>query len=234
MKIGLVRHFKVDCPHKVMMTSKEFREWSEKYEHARILKKKVNMSGIHWDICYCSDLERAVETAKEVYSGNIYVDKLLREVDNAPFINTDHLKLPFPIWHFCGRLAWFFKSKSQPEDIKGTRRRVRKFFRQIDWSQDNILIVSHGFLIFNFIYELFRLGFVGKEVRRVKTEFCICMRFRIINGRFNIIRKKRKKNYEDNHTLCGKMQREIYAAGCGRIRKASWPLCENADHRSSG
>ena len=106
MKIGLVRHFKVDCPHKVMMTSKEFREWSEKYEHARILKKKVNMSGIHWDICYCSDLERAVETAKEVYSGNIYVDKLLREVDNAPFINTDHLKLPFPIWHFCGRLAW--------------------------------------------------------------------------------------------------------------------------------
>ena len=73
MKIGLVRHFKVDCPHKVMMTSKEFREWSEKYEHARILKKKVNMSGIHWDICYCSDLERAVETAKEVYSGNIYV-----------------------------------------------------------------------------------------------------------------------------------------------------------------
>lgn len=169
MKIGLVRHFKVDCPHKFMMTSEEFRAWSEKYEHARILKKKVNMSGIHWDICYCSDLERAVETAKEVYSGNILVDKLLREVDNAPFIHTDRIKLPFPVWHFCGRLAWFFKSKSQPEDIKGTRRRVRRFFRQIDWSKDNVLIVSHGFLIFNFIYELFRLGFIGKEVRRVKN-----------------------------------------------------------------
>ncbi len=50
MKIGLVRHFKVDCPHKMMMTSEEFREWSEKYEHARILKKKVNMSGINWSI----------------------------------------------------------------------------------------------------------------------------------------------------------------------------------------
>ena len=74
MKIGLVRHFKVDCPHKMMMTSEEFRDWSEKYEHARILKKKVNMSGINWDVCYCSDLERAVETAKEVYSGNIYID----------------------------------------------------------------------------------------------------------------------------------------------------------------
>ena len=169
MKIGLVRHFKVDCPHKFMMTSEEFREWSEKYEHARIMKKKVNMSGIQWDICYCSDLERAVETAKEVYSGNIFVDKLLREVDNAPFIHTDRIKLPFPVWHFCGRLAWFFKSKSQPEDIKGPRRRVRRIFRQIDWSKDNVLIVSHGFLIFNFIYELFRLGFIGKEVRRVKN-----------------------------------------------------------------
>ncbi len=169
MKIGLVRHFKVDCPHKMMMTSEEFREWSEKYEHARILKKKINMSGINWDVCYCSDLERAVETAKEVYSGNIYIDKLLREVDNAPFIHTEQFRLPFPVWHFCGRLAWFFKSKSQPEDIKGTRRRVRHFFRQIDWSKDNVLIVSHGFLIFNFIYELFRLGFMGKEVRRVKN-----------------------------------------------------------------
>ena len=169
MKIGLVRHFKVDCPHKMMMPSEEFREWSEKYEHARILKKKVNMSGINWDVCYCSDLERAVETAKEVYSGNIYIDKLLREVDNAPFIHTEQFRLPFPVWHFCGRLAWFFKSKSQPEDIKGTRRRVRRFFRQIDWSKDNVLIVSHGFLIFNFIYELFRLGFMGKEVRRVKN-----------------------------------------------------------------
>lgn len=64
MKIGLVRHFKVDCPHKVMMTSKEFREWSEKYEHARILKKKVNMSGILGHLLL-QCLERAVETAKE-------------------------------------------------------------------------------------------------------------------------------------------------------------------------
>ena len=169
MKIGLVRHFKVNCPHKHMMTSEEFREWSQKYEHAGVIKNKVNMYGIDWDICYSSDLQRAVTTAKEVYSGNIYVDKLLREVDNAPFIHTERLKLPFSIWHFCGRLAWFFRSRSQPENIKGTRRRVHHFFRNLDWSKDNVLIVSHGFLIFNFIFELFRLGFVGKEVHRVKN-----------------------------------------------------------------
>ena len=169
MRIGLVRHFKVNCPHKNMMTSEEFREWSEKYERAGVIKNKVNMYGIDWDVCYSSDFKRAVTTAKEVYSGNIYVDKLLREVDNAPFIHTEKLRLPFPIWHICGRLAWFFRSKSQPEDIRGTRTRIHRFFYHLDWSKDNVLIVSHGFLIFNLIYELFRLGFMGKEVHRVKN-----------------------------------------------------------------
>lgn len=169
MRIGLVRHFKVNCPHKNMMNSEEFREWSEKYERAGVIKNRVNLYGIDWDICYCSDVKRAVTTAKEVYSGNIYLDKLLREVDNAPFIHTERLKLPFPVWHFCGRLAWFFKSKSQPEDIRATRRRVHRFMERIDWDNENILIVSHGFLIFNFIFELFRLGFVGKEVHRVRN-----------------------------------------------------------------
>lgn len=169
MRIGLLRHFKVDCPHKNWMTSEEFREWSTKYEHARVMKKRVNMFGIAWDVCYCSDLERAVTTAKEVYVGNIYIDKLLREVDNAPFIHSEKIKLPFFVWHICGRLAWFFKSNSQPESIRGTRKRVRKFLDNIDWSKDNILIVSHGFLIFNITIELFRRGFMGKRIRRVKN-----------------------------------------------------------------
>lgn len=169
MRIGLLRHFKVDCPHKKMMTSEEFRAWSEKYEHSGVLKKHVEMYGIKWDICYSSDIPRAVATAQEVYSGNIHLDKLLREVDNAPFIHTERLKLPFEVWHVCGRLAWYFKSKSQPESIVGTRRRIREFLRTIDWSQENILIVCHGFMIFNLYTELFRLGFRGMKPRKVKN-----------------------------------------------------------------
>jgi len=110
-----------------------------------------------------------VATAKEVYSGNIYVDKLLREVDNAPFIHTERLRLPFEIWHVCGRFAWYFKSKSQPESIVGTRKRIREFFRSVDWSQDNILIVCHGFMMFNICIELFRMGFKGTKLRRVRN-----------------------------------------------------------------
>lgn len=169
MRIGLLRHFKVNCPHKRMMTSKEFREWSERYETSRVIKKQVEMYGIEWDICYVSDLPRAITTAKEVYSGNLNIDKLLREVDNAPFIHSERLRLPFEVWHVCGRLAWFFKSKSQPETVVGTRKRINAFLNRIDWSKENILIVFHGFMLFNFQRELRRRGFSGEKVKVVKN-----------------------------------------------------------------
>lgn len=169
MRIGLLRHFKVNCPHKKMMTSKEFREWSEKYEVSKVIKRPVEMYGIEWDCCYVSDLPRAITTAKEVYSGNIVIDKLLREVDNAPFIHTDRLKLPFEVWHICGRLAWYFKSKSQPESIIGTKKRIAKFLDKIDWTQENVLIVFHGFMLYNFQKELRRRGFKGEKLKVVKN-----------------------------------------------------------------
>lgn len=169
MRIGLLRHFKVDCPHKRMMTSREFREWNEQYEVSRVIKTNVDMNGIVWDICYVSDLPRAVTTAKEVYKGNILVNKLLREVENAPFIHTDRLKLPFELWHTFGRLAWLFRAKSQPESIGDTKHRINQFLDGLDWSKDNILIVFHGFMLYNFQKELRRRGFSGQKLKKVRN-----------------------------------------------------------------
>jgi hypothetical protein len=195
MHIGLLRHFKVNCPHKRMMTSEEFREWSEKYEVSKVIKKKVEMYGIEWDICYVSDLPRAITTAQEVYSGNLKIDKLLREVDNAPFIHTERFKLPFEIWHICGRLAWYFKSKSQPETIIDTRKRIIDFLDRIDWSQENILIVFHGFMLYNFQKELRKRGFEGEKLKLVKNGVL-----------YEYVRKDEQKEViedEGNADLCG-------------------------------
>lgn len=195
MRIGLLRHFKVNCPHKKMMTSKEFREWSEKYEVSKVIKKKVDMYGIQWDICYSSDLPRAITTAKEVYSGNVFIDRLLREVDNAPFIHTERFRLPFEVWHICGRLAWYFKSKSQPESIRDTRRRINEFLDNIDWSKENILIVFHGFMLYNFQKELRKRGFTGEKLKKVKNGVL-----------YEYIRKDEQKEVlenENNTNLCG-------------------------------
>lgn len=195
MRIGLLRHFKVNCPHKEMMTSEEFREWSEKYEVSKVIKKKVEMYGIQWDICYASDLPRAVTTAKEVYSGNVTIDKLLREVDNAPFIHTERIRLPFEVWHICGRLAWYFRSKSQPETITGTRKRINKFMDHIDWSKENVLIVFHGFMLYNFQKELRKRGFQGKKLRFVKNGVL-----------YEYVREEEQEEvlgHENNADMCG-------------------------------
>lgn len=195
MRIGLLRHFKVNCPHKRMMTSSEFREWSEKYEVSKVIKKKVDMYGIEWDVCYVSDLPRAITTAKEVYSGKIKIDKLLREVDNAPFIHTERIRLPFELWHICGRLAWYFKSNSQPETIEGTKRRINQFLDKIDWSKENILIVFHGFMLYNFQRELRKRGFKGEKLKLVKNGVL-----------YEYVKENSKKDEienEDNSDLCG-------------------------------
>ncbi len=194
MRIGLLRHFKVNCPHEKMMTSSEFREWSEKYEVSKVIKKKVDMYDIEWDICYASDLPRAITTAKEVYSGNLKIDKLLREVDNAPFINTDKIRLPFEVWHVCGRLAWFFKSKSQPETRIQTKKRINDFLDRIDWSKDNVLIVFHGFMLYNFQKELRKRGFLGEKLKLVKNGVL----YEYLREEPEVIR-----NNEDNTDLCG-------------------------------
>jgi len=194
MRIGLLRHFKVNCPHKRMLTSEEFRLWSEKYEVSKVIKKKVDMYGIEWDICYVSDLPRAITTAQEVYSGNLKIDKLLREVENLPFIHTERIRLPFEVWHICGRLAWYFKSKSQPENVHQTRKRINDFLDHIDWSSENILIVFHGFMIYNFQKELRKRGFEGEKLKIVK------------NGVLYEYRREEQKEEllnEDNADLCG-------------------------------
>lgn len=195
MRIGLLRHFKVNCPHKKLMTSSEFREWSEKYEISKVMEKEVEMYGINWDVCYVSDLPRAITTAKAVYSGNLMIDTLLREVDNAPFIHTDRIKLPFEIWHICGRLAWYFKSESQPETIIGTRKRINAFLNQIDWSKDNILIVFHGFMLYNFQKELRKRGFVGEKLKLVKNG--------VLYEYIRLDEEKEVLENESNADLCG-------------------------------
>lgn len=225
MRIGLVRHFKVNCPHKRMMTSGEFREWSEKYEVSKVIKKRVEMYGIKWDICYASDLPRAVVTAREVYSGNVNLDKLLREVDNAPFIRTERIRLPFEIWHVCGRLAWYFKSKSQPESVEDTRKRINQFLDNIDWSRENILIVSHGFMLYNFQRELRKRGFEGEKVRAVKNGVL----YQYISGDA----AEENKHHENIFDLCGKTEGEILDSGSGGIFKTPEQILQSGNHRTA-
>ncbi|WP_312887220.1 histidine phosphatase family protein [Clostridium lacusfryxellense] len=127
------------------------------------------MGTTKWDKCFSSDISRAVNTSTSIFKGEIIKTHLLREVPISPVFNTN-LKLPYIFWCISGRLAWLFHSKSQIENKKDTQKRVNEFLDSInDASNNNILIVSHGFFMNTLQKELNRRDVTGQDVKRPRN-----------------------------------------------------------------
>ncbi|SDE01329.1 histidine phosphatase family protein [Sporomusa acidovorans] len=168
MKIGLVRHFEVNCPHEFLMNAAKFREWVNQYDCSPTKPIALPAGTDNWDKCYCSDLPRAVETAQHIYQGEIIKTGLLREVPIAPVIETN-LKLPYPFWLAAGRLAWYCSHQSQPETMRQTKWRIQRFIAGIlEAGNSDILIVTHGFLMIYIQQELLNKGFTGGRIRKAR------------------------------------------------------------------
>jgi hypothetical protein len=107
MKIGLIRHFEVIHPYKLLalISSEEFKQWQEGYDTAKTKQNIVDIDKSEWQVCYSSDLSRAVYTAKTVYGNGLIQTKLLSEIEISPFFKSN-IKLPFILWTILGRSAW--------------------------------------------------------------------------------------------------------------------------------
>lgn len=115
MRIGLIRHFKVDCKKPAtFMSSVEFSAWVRHYDEASIFDMEVEGLDDDWDHCFVSDLPRTVETARKICHCPLTETSLLREVPLSPFIRTSW-KLPHILWNPGGRIAWFLSRSSQIE-----------------------------------------------------------------------------------------------------------------------
>lgn len=168
MRIGIVRHFDVDCLHKNMLSSEEFQQWVNKYDASPIRRSDMPVNSYSWEKCYCSNLPRAIKTAQHIYQGVVTESALLREVPIAPMFSTK-MKLPYIFWLIAGRIAWRFSHPSQPETLKQTRDRVQQFVAEfILKSKASTLIVTHGFLMTLIQKELKAKGFVGDSFKRAK------------------------------------------------------------------
>jgi len=165
MKIGLVRHFEVDCSHEFLMSAENFRKWASLYDCSPTKNVELLMSNT-WDKCYCSDLYRAVETANCIYKGTIIKSELIREVPIAPFMESN-IRLPYIFWLMTGRLAWLCSHQSQPETKNQTNDRVKKFISGI-MKEDNVLIVTHGFLMVQIQKQLMERRFSGNNFTKAK------------------------------------------------------------------
>ncbi|MBU3144037.1 histidine phosphatase family protein [Clostridium sp. CF012] len=177
MRIGLIRHFKVDLKKSQFMTSKQFNEYMEKYNVSDVIPNEVVIDD-EWDKCYCSSISRAIITAKTIYHGETIITDKLVEISSAAFMN---IKIPisYYLWAILGRFAWNRNHRSQPEGRKTTLKRINEILDTIlDDENENILIVSHAGTLYEIRKILSKRGFKGEKFLKAR------------NGKIYIFEKK--------------------------------------------
>lgn len=168
MKIGLVRHFKVDLKRDSFMTSEKYNEYMSKYEETGIIPNELVVDQ-NWNKCYCSSMQRAITTAKTIYHGDVIITDRLVEISFAARINT-RLPLPYYFWTFINRIAWFRDHISQPEGRTKTLKRIDEIINEILEQEDkNILIVSHAGALYEIRKILRRKGFKGHRFIKARN-----------------------------------------------------------------
>ncbi len=160
MKIGLIRHFKVNqpFPKKMWLNKSEVIQWFEEYESAKMESKEVDLCGIDWKKCYSSSLNRAVNTARQIHDGEIIVAEELKELDILHLL-PDRIKLPFTIWGLLVRIKSFASNKNTNE----FRNNISTFTDELLLKNNsNILVVSHWFVMKLLQKELIKRGAKGE------------------------------------------------------------------------
>lgn len=71
MKIGIVRHFKVDIKMPRVASSEEYSMLVKKYSQSPVIKNEVDLKNIKWGKCYSSTMTRAITTAEAIFKGEI-------------------------------------------------------------------------------------------------------------------------------------------------------------------
>jgi hypothetical protein len=163
LKIGLVRHFSVNYKFPRWCNSEIYNQEHSLYDQCDISVPSTSLPIEGYSICYTSTKKRAIETGRILFRDKeIIPTPDLDEVPLKALFNVK-FKLPLFIWNLLGRLGWFLSLSDVPENKRQTMKRNTQFISKIVKSnQGNILLVSHGFLMFSLQKELRKMGFKGK------------------------------------------------------------------------
>jgi len=167
MKIGLVRHFKVKkgLPDKRIISAEELSQWFSEYDESEVEIAEMNLQGVKWDLCYASDLTRAVKTAEKIYSGEIVKTKDLREIAYPVFGEIWRGRLHFFLWAMLVRISWHFQHKAYKESRMDVQQRMSRFLDNLmERKETNILLVSHAAFMMEMRKELLHRGFKGPKL----------------------------------------------------------------------
>lgn len=160
MKIGLVRHFKVELayPKKFLIGAEELTQFFVQYDSAGITYAPVDLLGVEWKRCYSSSAPRAIKTAETIYKGEITTADELRELNVLPLLQHKSRR-PLLLWALQMR-SHAFKSNEITDRFK--QNLVVLLEKILAESPDDLLLVSHGFVMMHLQKELRKRGFAGK------------------------------------------------------------------------
>ncbi len=163
MRIGIVRHFKVKLayPEQRLVSAAEVNEWFDRYDRAEVEMQEAELGGLHWEVCYTSDMPRAVRTAKSIYHGPVVESSSLRELP-LPALS-GRLRMPF-LWWAVAVKCMQLTSPTNRKEIEQLREGFRVFLDEaMGQGYENILIVSHASMMREMRKELQSRGFRGPK-----------------------------------------------------------------------
>ena len=159
MKVGLVRHYKVKkaFPKKLLVSYSELKNWFDEYELAAIENNQSDLEAVEWNVCYSSPTKRAIETTMVLFNSKPRITSELKELNVLSLMNKK-FKLPFIIWGILIRK----KALSNNEITSNFKKKISSFVDLLlSKNENNVLIVSHGFVMMYLQKELKNRGFSG-------------------------------------------------------------------------
>lgn len=162
MQVGLVRHFKIPYRKWQWINSTGYADFLRWYDGQEGRVRPSTHPHVSWQRCFSSDMLRARETANTLADVPPVCMPLLREIPQAPVIDT-RIKAPLVVWHVLSRVAWWFNHRSQVEGREESTRRVARIVEWLRQQADDqtVLVVTHGFLLYVLRRELKKAGFRG-------------------------------------------------------------------------
>jgi broad specificity phosphatase PhoE len=136
----IVRHGETDwnVAHRVQGKQPNIPLNANGRRQAKELAQKI--ADLQIDVCLCSPLQRAVETAEIIYGGKIIIDERLTERGFGP--------LEGEVWGGNKAGAWNIKNPAPVpfESVTEMMTRVKGFLDDIrrEYAGKNVLVVTHG------------------------------------------------------------------------------------------
>jgi len=167
MKLILIRHFKVSCAWKAFYNSQEYEKAWTAYDNSDIIDSGLRIAPKYKIVT--SAIHRTIEKSRLLFGKDPdFSDSSICEVPIKAFTSSK-IKLPKVIWDVIARIQWRLGSKRQPESYNESVARVNLFIDKMLMQDENLIIISHGWIIKLMIKRLSLWGYKGPRPLFIKT-----------------------------------------------------------------